>query len=151
MSDPYVYTPDEVTATFGVPITIPGILDASFQIEDFETISIVHDLKFSLKMGVFNNPSINARRVNSATVNFSVLYGSEDNENFNRIIRAQEFGIAGLPLYIRHITRDDEQRQRPTHICAVALLTNRPKFDYKKLSEPKDYSFKIPYIQTIFL
>lgn len=160
----YVYSPSEININFGVPVTIPGILEADFSIEDFISVAIVFSKpKFSLKMGIFREKTINYDASEVVGINITLSHGSSDNEPLNNLFKAQELGVVGLPLSVRTIKSSvgiigagigattSGNVKRRSYVAPVAILTKQPSEGYTGKGGPMVYEFITPYIQTIYL
>lgn len=146
-----IYDSSEVRVTFGVPVTVPGILEASFTLEDFNQIQIVHSApKFDVEKGVFREAAVVYDPGQIVGVNISLHYGSIDNENFDKLYKAQEFGLIGVPMTIRILNLSNDGKKRKSYAAPVAVLTTNPDEAFSVQASENVYIIKTPYFQRFY-
>lgn len=146
----FVYSPSEVEITFELPIPLPGILEAGFNVEDFINVTISPQIKYSTKTGIFGEPSINAKRTNKAVVTIETAHGSDDNVNLFSLYDAQSYGAIGLPMFINHYKEVGDSNLRPNFTCPVAVLQGLPAFGMGTKGKTRIYTFEVPHLTTIY-
>jgi hypothetical protein len=150
-----IYYADQIKITFGVPVSVPGILEADFSINDFISLEILQNQdNFDVETGVFRETIIVYNPRNTPQINLTLAYGAPENELMDAIYRAQQFGVIGLPLTIRssvnQLTNPNEKRRR-TYTCPVSVLKKRPDESLGIRGAPLVYQIKTPLLESFYI
>jgi hypothetical protein len=149
MSTPY-YS-DEVQILFGVPVQVPGIIEADYTLKDFNRVEISYNEgKFNIEKGIFREKIITYDPSDIANINIYMNYGSIDNEFIELLFKAQEFGVIGLPLSIKFAKKIEDKKKRKSYIAPVAVLTKNTNDDFAAEASERLYQFKTTYLQTFY-
>lgn len=166
----YVYRPDQIKISIGLPNLDLATLLNDPQLENFESSFTLADWidfqptkisRFSLTRGVLGEPFLEYNSDTSRTYNLTLLQTSNDVIKLRNLFFLQTFGIIGWPLFINDLSNQnltterllgiDINAQRQKTINPVAIILDEEEGGFSLDGATRVFRIGVTYSQTVFV